>query len=283
MKKLFFLLLTAALWSGCSDSEEQNEIGGGQTGGQTGSQTQQPVSPDEILSRRIASADVTLVGECTYTVLFGYDGQGRLVSLTEDNFRMDDGYTQTPWTQRFAYDGNTITATTDYGEEVYRLENGRVVSSRYEETPYYWEETSYGYDTDGYLVSMSARSESSEYATVVSYGENSISFDEQGSGWRMICTAEYDRTQLNDLNIDLYGWSGFIEDLTEFWNDARLLGIAGVRLRYLPAKVTTTCEEDGETNTTIANFSYKRDGEYLSEVEVVYDGDTCYRIVFHYE
>lgn len=283
------MLFAAALWTGCSDSEEPEVVGGGRTDG--GSETQQPVSPDEILPRRIVSADLTQVGDYTCTRLFDYDEQGRLVSLTETDFRdVPDYYPETE-IQRFVYDGDTITSKRDVDEDstVYRLENGRVVSFRYEELQgTFWWETSFVYDAAGYLVSMSdwnAEDERSSY--LISYESNGFSLEEHYSEGRTTYTVEYDRSRLNNLNLDLYGWDEIVEELVELWEDAPLLGIAGERLRYLPDKVTSvhTYEEDGRwyTETSVTSFSYKTDGEYLSEVEVYYDDELSIRLVLHYE
>lgn len=290
MKKVFFMLFAAVLWTGCGDSEEPEVVGGSQTGG--GSETQQPISPDEILPRRIVSADLTVVGDYTCTKLFDYDEQGRLVSLTETDFR-DVSHRYYPKTtiQRFVYDGDTITSKNEAYEDgtVYRLENGRVVSYRYEELQgAFWWEMSFVYDAAGYLVSMSDRNaEDERNSYFISYVSDGFSLEEHYSEERITYTVEYDRSRLNNLNLDLYGWDEIIEDLVELWEDAPLLGIAGERLRYLPAKMTRvhTYEEDGRwyTSTSVARFSYKTDGEYLSEVEVYYDDELSIQLVLHYE
>lgn len=284
------MLFAAALWTGCGDSEEPEVVGGGRTGG--GSETQQPVSPDEILPRRIVSADLTVVGNHTCTKLFDYDEQGRLVSLTETDFRdVAPGYYLEPEIQRFVYDGGTITSkneTYEYGT-VYRLENGRVVSFRHEELQGdFWWETSFVYDAAGYLVSMSDWNDYDERRSyLISYESNGFSLEEHYPEGRTTYTVEYDRSRLNNLNLDLYGWYEIVEELVELWADAPLLGIAGERLRYLPAKITTvdTYEEDGRwhTETSVTSFAYKTDGEYLSEVEVYYDDELSIRLVLHYE
>lgn len=284
------MLFAAALWTGCGDSEEPEVVGGGRPDG--GSETQQPVSPDEILPRRIVSADLTQVGDYTCTRLFDYDEQGRLVSLSDTDFRdaVHGDYPETS-IRRFVYDGDTITSKNEVYEErkVYRLENGRVVSYCYEALQGdFWWETSFVYDAAGYLVSMSdwnAEDERSSY--LISYESNGFSLEEHYSEGRTTYTVEYDRSRLNNLNLDLYGWDEIIEELVELWEDAPLLGIAGERLRYLPDKVTSvhTYEEDGRwyTETSVTSFSYKTDGEYLSEVEVYYDDELSIRLVLHYE
>lgn len=283
------MLFAAALWTGCGDSEEPEVVGGDRTDG--GSETQQPVSPDEILPRRIVSADLTVVGDYTCTMLFDYDEQGRLVSLTETDFRdVPDYYPETE-IQRFVYDGGTITSKRDVDEDstVYRLENGRVVSFRYEGShATYWLEMSFVYDAAGYLVSMSDWNVYDERRScLISYESNGFSLEEHYSEGRITYTVEYDRSRLNNLNLDLYGWNEIVEVLVELWADARLLGIAGERLRYLPAKITTvdTFEEDGRwcTETSVTSFAYKTDGEYLSEVEVYHDDELSIRLVLHYE
>lgn len=284
------MLFAAALWTGCGDSEEPEVVGGGRTDG--GSETQQPVSPDEILPRRIVSADLTVVGDYTCTMLFDYDEQGRLVLLTETDFRdVVHGYYPETEIQRFVYDGDTITSKNETYEysTVYRLENGRVVSFRYEELRMaFWWETSFVYDAAGYLVSMSDwNAEDERRSYLISYESNGFSLEEHYSEGRTTYTVEYDRSRLNNLNLDLYGWDEIVEVLVELWADAPLLGIAGERLRYLPAKMTSvnTFEEDGRwcTETSVTSFAYKTDGEYLSEVEVYYNDELSIRLVLHYE
>ena len=282
-------MFAAALWTGCGNSEEPEVVGGGRTDG--GSETQQPVSPDEILPRRIVSADLTVVGGHTCTMLFDYDEQGRLVSLTETDFRdVPDYYPETE-IQRFVYDGDTITSKNDADEDgmVYRLENGRAVLLREEESlSYWWQERSFVYDAAGYLVSISGDAEDGyQWNSAISYVSNGFSVEAYTPELRATYTVEYDRSRLNNLNLDLYGWDEIVEVLVELWADAPLLGIAGERLRYLPAKITTvgTFEEDGRwcTETSVTSFAYKTDGEYLSEVEVYYNDELSIRLVLHYE
>lgn len=284
------MLFAAALWTGCGDSEEPEVGGGGRPDG--GSETQQSVSPDEILPRRIVSADLTVLGDCACTMLFDYDEQGRLVSLTETDFHAAWGdYPITEEVRRFVYDGDTITSKNDADEDgmVYRLENGRVVLLREEESlSYWWQERSFVYDAAGYLVSISGDAEDGyQWNSAISYVSNGFSVEAYTPELRATYTVEYDRSRLNNLNLDLYGWNEIVEVLVELWADAPLLGIAGERLRYLPAKMTTvdTFEEDGRwcTETSVTSFAYKTDGEYLSEVEVYYDDELSIRLVLHYE
>lgn len=301
MKKWLVLFLCAAVLYGCEGGDDETVVQGSSQGGSQGGSdeddgggTQQPVAPGEILSRRIVSVDVTIPGETPYTVAFSYDDQGRLTDY-QDVWGSKDfsgSSVQLNGSTRFTYDGNTVSAVYMYSEVAsdrctYWLENGRVVRYRYEED-FWWSEAVCGYDADGYLSSLLFTFSDGD-AETVNYTYTDTGFTES---WKMpdeayACTVEYDSAQLNNLNLDLYGWEGLCEELVEFWAGSRLLEAAGQRLRYLPAKISSvyTYEEDGRqyTETGVTSFVYRMDGEYLSEAEVWADGERCTSLVFCYE
>ncbi|MDE5695265.1 MAG: hypothetical protein K2H77_04760 [Alistipes sp.] len=278
MKRYFSLFLLAALACGCNDSEGDNHSG-------TGSETQQPVSPDEILPRRLVSVDVTPIGDSSYSETYAYDEQGRLSSLT----RFGDGYSDT---YTYTYTDNMIVQ----GETICNLQNGRAVMIRMEEDSEWnvWSEMKFDYDVAGYLTSLSLTGdEGFEFDCVVIYAANGVSYKMRGDEWDDTLSIKFDRERLNTLNLDFYGvFCEGLEDLAGEYSQALLLGVGGQRLRYLPATATVVSyyKEDGQwyTGKYVSRYVYHMDGDYLSEVEIYVDEgegelkEPC-RIVFHYE
>lgn len=291
MKKWLVLFLCAAVLYGCEGGDDETVVQGSSQGGSQGGSdegdgggTQQPVAPGEILSRRIGSVDVTIPGEISYTVAFGYDDQGRLISMADS--RVASGNSEST---RFTYDGNTVSSVHTFDGEAYTywLENGRVVRYRYEED-FWWNEAVCGYDADGYLASLLFTSSDDDAATVnYAYTDTGFTVSWKVPDEACTYTVEYDPAQLNNLNLDLYGWEYLCEELVELWAESRLLEAAGQRLRYLPAKISSvyTYEEDGRqyTEKGVTSFVYRMDGEYLSEAEVWADGELCASLVLCYE
>lgn len=74
--------------------------------------------------------------------------------------------------------------------------------------------------------------------------------------------------QLNNLNIDLFT---YIAGEWDSWSgeEGFLLSVIGKRSKYLPSsmKWTTEDEEDGK-ETTEHTFSYKMNGEYITEMTI---------------
>lgn len=277
MKRFSYLFLLAALACGCNDSEGDTPIG-------TGSETQQPVSADEILPRRLVSVDVTPIGDSPYSETYAYDEQGRLTSLTRSGEGYSDTYTYT-------YADNTIVQ----GKTTFQLQDGRAVLVRLdEEWSDYWEETMFNYDAAGYLASLSSMGdEGFESDCTMTYTADGVSVRSRGGEWDSTLSIKFDRERLNNLNLDFYGeFCEGLEDLAGEYSQALLLGVGGQRLRYLPAKATVVShyEEDGQwyTGKYVARYVYHMDGDYLSEVEVYIDEgegelkDPA-RFVFHYE
>lgn len=278
MKRYFFLFLLAALVCGCNDSEGDNPSG-------TGSETQQPVSADEILPRRLVSVDVTPMGDSPYSETYAYDEQGRLSSLT----RFGDGYSDT---YTYTYTDNMIVQ----GETTCNLQNGRAVLIRMEEDSEWnvWSEMKFDYDVAGYLTSLSLTGdEGFEFDCAVIYAANGVSYKMRGDEWDDTLSIEFDRTRLNNQNLDFYGeFCSDFDDFTDEYPQALLLGVGGQRLRYLPATATTVShyEEEGQwyTYKSVSRYVYRMDGDYLSEVEIYTDSEEREskeptRIVFHYE
>lgn len=281
MKRYLSFFLLAVLACGCNDSKGDSPTG-------TGSETQQPVSPDEILPRRLVSVDVTPIGDSSYSDAFSYDEQGRLVSITDTY--PDFGYEDT---FRYIYTDNSIVAGSEW---TYRLQNDRVVMVRMEEDSEWavWSETTLNYDVAGYFASLSTTGEEGfESDCAMIYAPNGVSVKSRGNEWDTTLSIEFDRERLNNLNLDFYGvFCEGLEDLAGEYTQALLLGVGGQRLRYLPAKVTIVSryEEEGQwfTDKSVSHYVYHMDGDYLSEVEIYVDEgegelkEPC-RIVFRYE
>lgn len=280
MKRYLSFFLLAVLVCGCNDSEGDSPTG-------TGSETQQPVSPDEILPRRLVSVDVTPIGDSSYSETYAYDEQDRLVSITDTY--PDFGYEDT---FRYTYTDNTIVAGS---EHTYRLQNGRVFMVRFDdEWSDYWEETMFNYDVAGYLASLSTTGDEGFHSDcTMAYAADGVSVRSWGDEWDSTLSIAFDRTRLNNLNLDFYGvFCEGLEDLVGEYSQALLLGVGGQRLRYLPAEVTVVSryEEEGQwfTGKSVSRYVYHMDGDCLSEVEIYVDEgegelNEPARIVFHYE
>ena len=280
MKRYFLLFLLAALVCGCNDSEGDSPTG-------TGSETQQPVSPDEILPRRLVSVNVTPIDDSSYSNAFSYDEQGRLVSITDTY--SDSGYEDT---FRYTYTDNTIVAGSEW---TYRLQNDRVVMARLdEEWSDYWAETMFNYDAAGYVASLAITGdEGFKSDCAMTYTADGVSVRSRGDEWDSTLSIKFDRERLNTLNLDFYGaFCEGLEDLAGEYSQTLLLGVGGQRLRYLPATATVVSyyKEDGQwyTGKYVSRYVYHMDGDYLSEVEIYTDegeGESKEpaRIVFHYE
>lgn len=267
MKRYFLLFLLAALACGCSDSEGDTPIG-------TGSETQQPVSADEILPRRLVSVDVTSTGNTSYSETYAYDEQGRLASLTRSGEGYSDTYTYT-------YADNTIVQ----GKTTFQLQDGRAVLVRMNEGSDFWTEMKFDYDAAGYVASLlSTEAEGFYCDCAVTYAANGVSYKVRGDEWSETLSIEFDRAGLNNLNLDFYG--GFCDifgAFTDEYPEALLLGVGGQRLRYLPKTIQeSSVDEDGSYNSE-TRYVYHMDGDYLSEVEIHQDGELSRRIAFHYE
>lgn len=278
MKHYFYLLLLAVLVCGCSDSDNEGDNPAG-----TGSETQQPVTSDEILPRRLISINEKLEDEDPYTQTFAYDKQGRLAMITEG---YDFG---SEYTSRYTYTDNTIVTDDGY---VYQLQNGRAVTARYEDE-YEWLEETFNYDEAGYLVSCSF-TDNEDYKSdcMVTYVSNGFSIKAQDDESDFTLSVEFDRTRLNNLNLDFYGVCWVEGDLIGSYPEALLLGAGGQRWRYLPATMTSVghFEEDGKwyTDKYVYRYVYHMEDDYLSEVEVYVKSNNnpekeYLRIVFHYE
>ena len=274
MKRYFYLLLLAALVCGCNDSDNEGDNPAG-----TGSETQRPVTSDEILPRRLVSINEKLEDEDPYTRTFAYDKQGRLASITS-------GYDYgSEYTSRYTYKDNTIVADNGY---VYQLQNGRAVTVLYEDEEERLEHT-FNYDTEGYLISCLCGKDFSS----MTYMSNGFSLKSQDDESDFTLSVEFDRTRLNNLNLDFYGicWIGE-DDYTGRYPDALLLGAGGQRWRYLPATITSVYhgEDDGKwyTDKDVYRYVYHTEGDYLSEIEIYVKSNNnpekeSLRFVFHYE
>lgn len=224
--------------------------------------------PFRILPKKVSRIQATEPdedGSFNITVCYGYNSEGRIVSIHER------------WEE--AYDGNT------YGEEIelaveYTADRVTVRNSTYNET-YYFELTdgratslisnddnaSYTYDSNGYISKVFLYNPDDGYEnhlvyTVVDGSLTEIKGIEEPETVEQL-TLKNDPAQSNNLNIDLFGLHDFLlgsEDLSMNC----LLGINGERFRTLPTKVTGK-DFDG-TFTNI--YRYTMNGEYISTIEL---------------
>ena len=114
--------------------------------------------------------------------------------------------------------------------------------------------TGYGV-IDGSLVRVQEKESSQEW-----YGGNAI--------------YENDPVQLNNLNIDLFGMSDFIDetDLDRIY----LFGAGGNRFKTLPVKIDYG--EDGVTT-----YRYEMDGEYISRIDKFQENELTSILEIFYE
>lgn len=84
------------------------------------------------------------------------------------------------------------------------------------------------------------------------------------------------------MNIDLFPFITYITFSTESVTEPFLLDIAGKRSQHLPSsiKYTGESEEEGKDESEY-KFSYKMEGDYISEIIIDNEGDIITFKIFY--
>lgn len=213
-----------------------------------------------ILPTRISHVRVTWEEDMTFVLRYTYDAEGRIVTITETDQQYNFEGAQSIYALA---DGRTTAITSIPGGGVYLSdytfsydENGYIAESTWVENPggEYSAESVYTV-IDGSLVRVQEKESSQEW-----YGGNAI--------------YENDPVQLNNLNIDLFGMSDFIDetDLDRIY----LFGAGGNRFKTLPVKIDYG--EDGVTT-----YRYEMDGEYISRIDKFQENELTSILEIFYE
>lgn len=239
----------------------------------------------EILPKKIKK--VILYEEEDYYTIYEYTyADGKIVSVKRTNTPGNDVVTST---YTYSTDKITMLSKTPNGKDDYRivfdLNNGKLshYKSNFDE---YSDDFTYTY-TGEYLSKVEGSEETPDEKM-----SETFSFI-QGKLTRYVYNShEYvdiqDYTynnQLNNLNIDLFTFIAYNFESGSV-DEGLLLGIIGKRCQYLPSsmKWTTEDEEDGK-ETTEHTFSYKMDGDYITEMTLIEKGEniTDFKVEIFYE
>lgn len=226
----------------------------------------------KILPKKIK--EIKVYEELDYYTIYRYEynGNGTFKEITKIDMGAEEER------QKFTYTTNKITSIiNDDPEDIrtYNLDNGRLKS-------YTWSATyngKNGKETEGETYELDYKG---DYLSTVKitdlydseyYSNENISFiggkfmcydykcpKDQADGYTKF---EYG-TQLNNLNLDLFGFIGecfFDSSLEELY----LLNVCGKRSNYVPKKMEYQEEGDIEFFT----FDYQMDGEYISTITVL--------------
>ena len=266
------LALIAVFAEGADSSQ-----GGGQ-GTQQGGNTPQPAANGDILPKKVTKIVMThSAEEIVETYLF--DTQGRIISDSETyKGKVEEENT-------FIYTDNTIAWSEDGKQKyVFNIENGRIVSEVLDDggTGKYIYPATYTYTSDGYLASILQTSKQSEdfftesmfsvtdgnltgyeYHHVESWGSGD---DKHTNDRKYNCTIVFG-DKPNNLNVDV---TLFILDYLDPFSD-----YYGKRNKNLPTSMSvirtyTTDGEETDKKTSVEQYTYTYDGDYLTKVTVAY-------------
>lgn len=220
--------------------------------------------PFQILPKKVSRIQATIPdedGSFNTTIRYGYDNEGRIVSIHERWEEKYDGIVEVSETESAVeYTANRVTVSnsTYNGTYYFELTDGRATSLIYDEG-----KISYTYDNNGYI--SHANSNSNEFTMIYTVVDGSLTETKGIVESKTVEQLTFNNApaQSNNLNIDLFGLYDFLlgsEDLSMNC----LLGINGERFRTLPTKVISK-NEDG-TGTSI--YRYTMNGEYISKIEL---------------
>lgn len=206
-----------------------------------------------------------------YTIYrYDYNENGTIQEITTIDMNGEEGDHQ-----KFTYSTNKITSIENddlKNISTYNLENGRLKSYTWSSS-YYGETDSETYEVDyngDYLSTVKITnlydSQYNSNENISFIGGKFMSYDYKypnDPGYNGYTKFDYG-TQLNNLNLDLFGIIGecfFDSSLEELY----LLNVCGKRSNYVPKKMEYQEEGDIEFFT----FDYKMDGEYISTITVL--------------
>ena len=241
--------------------------------------------PLEILSKRISHIRVTWIEDMTFVLRYTYDTEGRIIAITKTDQQSDyeDGPFEDEMTS-IEYASDRIIVTEPEGSQlIHTLMNGRTTSivGVYNNGSYPSDYT-FSYDKNGYLAESTwIENPDHEYSaesvyTIIDGSLVRVQEKENSEEWYGgNAIYENDPVRLNNLNIDLFGISDFI-DHADF-DKIYLYGVGGKRLRTLPIKIDYG--DDG-----ISTYRYEMDGKYISQIEKYdEDGELSERLEFFYD
>ncbi|MDD6001237.1 MAG: hypothetical protein PUC50_03485 [Bacteroidales bacterium] len=197
---------------------------------------------------------------------FEYDSKGKLTGV----YRVNRGKTYTEYEYSDISD-KSVTVNSDDIEYSLKISDGRLngYTSRYGTADI-------SYTNDGYLKEYSYYEEDEDDKSVVTFTINDglvtkIVEDDETT------IIEYGKVK-NNLNIDILHY--ICLDIDDCVNAASLLGLTGKRIALLPQKLSSQYKG----RTIEEEFSYKFDGDYISEIYSTYgDNDNWYKYVITYE
>lgn len=238
----------------------------------------------KILPKKIK--EIKVYEELDYYTIYRYDynGNGTIKEITKIDMNGAEGDRQT-----FTYTTNKITSIENDDQEdisTYNLENGRLKSYTWSAT--YNGET--GKETEGETYEVDYNGDYLSTVKITDLYESQYNSNENISfigGKLMSYDYKYPNdpvnngytkfeygTQLNNLNIDLFGIIGecFFDSALE---ELYLLNVCGKRSNYVPQKMEYHEEgdDDGDgepyNDTEFCTFDYQMDGEYISTITVL--------------
>lgn len=241
--------------------------------------------PLEILPKRISHIRVTWIEDMTFVLRYTYDTEGRIIAITKTDQQSD--YEDGPFEDEVTnieYASDRIIVTEPEGSQlIHTLTNGRTTSIvGISNNGSYPSDYTFSYDENGYLAeSRWIENPDHEYSaesvyTIIDGSLVRVQEKENSEEWYGgNAIYENDPVRLNNLNIDLFGISDFI-DHADFDN-VYLYGAGGKRLRTLPIKIDYG--DDG-----ISTYRYEMDGKYISQIEKYdEDGELSERLEFFYD
>lgn len=243
----------------------------------------------EILPKKVKKVVYYEDGEVLETYEYTYNKENKIASV-----KVTKSYGSRTENKTYTYSTDKITMKTTGGEDeeefVFNLQNGKLISSKFTYTDIdeiYADNFVYTYDGE-YLSKVEGSEETEDekmYETfsfiqgkLMQYTYNALNYH-----YSSIVDYNYGK-QLNNLNIDLFTFIASDCTDSESVIEAFLLRSVGKRSQYLPSsmKWTTEDEEDGK-EVSEYKFSYKMNGDYITEMLYVDDEEEEWRYEIFYE
>lgn len=240
-----------------------------------------------ILPTRISHVRVTWEEDMTFVLRYTYDAEGRIVTITETdqqyNFEgaPDESFEDEVTTIEYAPDRIVVTEP-EGAQSIYALADGRTTAiTSIPGGGVYLSDYTFSYDENGYIAESTwVENPGGEYSaesvyTVIDGSLVRVQEKESSQEWYGgNAIYENDPVQLNNLNIDLFGMSDFIDetDLDRIY----LFGAGGNRFKTLPVKIDYG--EDGVTT-----YRYEMDGEYISRIDKFQENELTSILEIFYE
>lgn len=231
----------------------------------------------EILPKRVKKVVSYDNEKLLETYEYTYNSENKIASV-----KVTKDYGNRTENMVYTYSTDKITVKTTGGEDeeeyVFNLKNGKVSSSKLTYTDMdeeYADNFVYTYAGE-YLskVEGSEETEDEKMNETFSFIQGKLmqyTYKALNYSYSDIIDYKYGN-QLNNLNIDLFSFISSDCMESESVIEPFLLGIAGKRSQYLPSSMTWTTEdeEDGK-EVSKCKFSYKMNGDYITEMLFVDD------------